>query len=183
MTDSDLARRARAGSVSDFNDLLRRYEARVYNFVLGRVSSREDAEDLTQTIFIKAYTNMKRYNPKHKFETWIFCIARRETISRYRTDHRKIHVPLFSEIEDSSDSPSDAMEKAETAKHLWGVAFEKLDQRQFDALWMRYREDMSVAETAQVLEASAGATKVLLHRARQTLSEALAEYRQAGNSI
>jgi RNA polymerase sigma-70 factor, ECF subfamily len=167
--DSELARQVRAGSSNAFEELLRRYEDRIFNFIRKSLASREDVEDLTQTIFIKAYRNIKRYNPAMKFETWIFCIARRELISHFRRRGGRIQTQLDFELADQAPNPSGVLAESDRAAVLWNLAAAKLNRKQYDALWLHYREEMSIKEAARVLETSAAAVKVRLHRARNIL--------------
>lgn len=171
-TDEDLARQARAGSLSAFDELLSRYGDRIYAFLVGKTGNNEDAKDLTQTVFIKAYRNLSKYDAKYKFTTWIFCIARREFASFYRRRR-----PVSCEIDDESvivhDNPSSAMEADEFGQDVWNVARKLLPDSQFSALWLHYREDMSVRDAAKIMGCRAGNLKVLLHRARKKLLEAL----------
>jgi len=169
LEDSELARQVRAGSLNAFEELLRRYEDRIFNFIRKSLASREDVEDLTQTIFIKAYRNMQRFNPAMKFETWLFCIARRELISHFRRSGGINKTQLDFEVADQSLNPSGELEASDRAEALWNLAAEKLSRKQYDALWLHYREEMSIKEAARVLETSAAAVKVTLHRARNIL--------------
>ncbi len=171
-TDEELARQARAGSLSAFDELLGRHGDRIYAFLVGKTGNTEDAKDLTQTVFIKAYKNMSKYDDKYKFTTWIFCIARREFASFYRSRR-----PASCEIEEDSvivhDNPSSAMEAGEHRDDIWNAARNLLPESQFTALWMHYREDMSVKDTARIMCCKTGNVKVLLHRARKKLLDDL----------
>ncbi len=171
-TDEELARCARAGSLSAFDELLNRYGDRIYSFLAGKTGNAEDAKDLAQTVFIKAYRNLKKYDDKYMFTTWIFCIARREFASFYRS--RK---PMASEIDENEiidvADPSVKMAAAERSEDIWKMARAILPEKQFTALWMHYREDLSVKETAKIMGCQSGNIKVLLHRARAKLLETL----------
>lgn len=166
--DKDLARLVRAGSLEAFDVLLRRYETRVFNYVRSRIARTEDAEDLTQAIFVKAYRNIGRYDPHRKFETWIFCIARRETISHYRRARDLLRRAMPIEADDCIAEPSSS-ESGNSMEGIWTIARGMLSALEFDSLWMHYREDMSIAEVASALGRSQGASKATLHRARAKL--------------
>jgi len=170
--DNELARLARAGSLEAFDVLLRRYQTRVFTYVRSRVARIEDAEDLTQAIFVKAYRNMGKYDPRRKFETWIFCIARRETISHYRRARDVLRRATRIEADDCISEPS-SYDSTGSAERIWELARELLSALEFDSLWLHYREDMSIAEVAHSLGKSEGASKAALHRARSKLLKRL----------
>ena len=84
MTDVDdvtLVRRCIDGDNVAFESLLDRYQGRIFNAVLRMVHDWDDARDLTQTVFVKAYENLRRYDPKYKFFSWIYRIAMNESLN------------------------------------------------------------------------------------------------------
>jgi RNA polymerase sigma-70 factor (ECF subfamily) len=168
LSDCELARQARVGSTVAFEELVFRYEKQILNFLRQKVFSREDAEDLTQSVFVKACKNINRYNTSRKFATWIFCIARREAASfyrQYRTHNSEVVVEPKADIRD----PAVIMMENDAAGQLWAAARGHLSDSQFTALWLRYSEEMTTREIATVMRKSVTHVKVLLHRARQKL--------------
>lgn len=168
LEENELARMTRAGSIEAFDILLRRYEARILNYVRSRVALIEDAEDLTQSIFVKAYRNIAKYDPRHEFATWIFCIARRETISHYRRGRDVLRQAEQIDLCGIAASPGNAGD-AENAEMIWKIARRSLSEFQFNALWMHYKEEMNIAEVAETMKKSQNSVKVALHRARMKL--------------
>jgi len=177
-SDEDLAIAARTGSVDCFVELLNRYEKRVFYFVRRRIGNTHDAEDLTQEIFVKAYGNIARYRETFKFGVWLFTIARRMLISHLR---RRGAMPATTDEPQSTADPSTIMEKVEEQKELWNSAADVLSEPQFAALWLKYREEMSVRQIAEILHRTPVHVKVLLHRARATLIARFGE-KGGGNS-
>lgn len=171
-TDEELARLARSGSLTAFDHLLGRHGDSVYAFLVGKTGNAEDAKDLTQTVFIKAYRNLDKYDAKHKFTTWIFCIARREFASFYRSK-RPASVLIDDESVAVNDTPSSAIEADESRSDIWIVARKLLPESQFSALWLHYREDMSLRDIAATMGCRIGNVKILLHRARKKLMDKL----------
>ena len=98
--DRDLILRARKGDVEAYNILVSRWEKRVYNYILRAVGNREDALDLCQETFLKAYRSIARLNDAARFPQWLFRIAHNETISMYR---RKKPVVEDENIEQKVD--------------------------------------------------------------------------------
>jgi RNA polymerase sigma-70 factor, ECF subfamily len=82
--DTDLIRQAARGSVESFNLLISRWEKRVYNYLLRITANREDALDLTQDVFLKAYQNLRKLDDPTRFAPWIYRIAHNEAYSMFR---------------------------------------------------------------------------------------------------
>jgi RNA polymerase sigma-70 factor (ECF subfamily) len=84
LSDEELACKTQAGSHAAFEELVFRYEARVFGFLQSRTGRIHDAQDLTQKVFVRAFRKIGRYNPRFRFASWLFTIARRESIGHYR---------------------------------------------------------------------------------------------------
>src|SRR5690242_21273155 len=82
--DADLIARARRGDVEAYNLLISRWEKRVYNYLLRLVGNREDALDLSQDVFLKAYQNLRKLDEPDRFAPWLFRIAHNEAYSMFR---------------------------------------------------------------------------------------------------
>lgn len=171
LSDEDLARQTQAGSLGSFDELVRRYQGRLFQFLRLKVGQAQDAEDLTQAVLVKAYRKIGQYNPKYRFATWLYTMARRDAASFYRT--RRPAEPLPEALVDMRD-PRRALADADDRAALWDLAAERLPENQFSALWFRYAEDMTVAEVARTLKKTVGHVKVLLHRGRETLARTMA---------
>jgi RNA polymerase sigma-70 factor (ECF subfamily) len=171
-TAEELARRAQAGCLDSFEDLVRRYEAQVFNFLRQFTRHQQDAEDLTQETFVKAYRSLHRYNATLAFAPWLFVIARRTAASHFRS------FKHFEELQDDSElategNPASVLEQQDEQTSLWKLV-RALKPKQAEAIWLRYAEGFSVAETARIMETNQVYVKVLLHRARSNLSKMLA---------
>jgi len=166
--DEELASRAQAGCLAAFDELVTRYEHRVYAFVGLWCRNLTDARDLTQETFVKAFHSLGQYDTRRSFSAWLFTIARRKSI-----DHRRASPPCgdeaVPELADGSD-PSQALSQREESARIWALARRYLPETQFQAVWLKYAEELSVAEIARVLGKTRTHVKVLLFRARQTLS-------------
>ena len=82
--DADLIRKARKGEVDAFNALISRWDKRVYNYLLRILGNREDALDLSQDVFLKAYQNLRKLEDPSRFAPWLFRIAHNEAYSLFR---------------------------------------------------------------------------------------------------
>ncbi|MCK7481368.1 MAG: sigma-70 family RNA polymerase sigma factor [Candidatus Moduliflexus flocculans] len=166
-TDEELAREARAGSRSAFEELALRYKRRLFVYLRPRLGSDQDTEDMVQETFLKLYRNIDRYDPAYRFSTWLYTAATRLAISSYRKK-RIAAGPLRSEEAGGVADPAAGPPAGTETAGLWDSA-RTLAETQFRALWLRYGEDMEVAEIARALGKSRVAVSLLLHRARTNL--------------
>jgi len=170
-SDELLAQQTQAGSMDAFEELVLRYERRIYAFVSQSCRNGMDAAEVTQETFVKAYQAISQFDPRRTFAPWLFTIARRKCVDHFRA------VPPTShdsppELSDNND-PGELLALQDERQHLWNLARRILPESQFHALWLHYVEDMSLAEIARVLRRPQTYIKVLLFRARKTLAERL----------
>jgi len=161
-----LAQRCQAGCLESFEQLVRRYQSQIFNFLRHFTRNPQDAEDLTQETFIKAYRSLHHYTPSLAFAPWLFVIARRTAASHFRSADHFEELPLDSEAAD--ENPATVLERRDEQKSLWKLV-RKLKPKQAEAVWLRYAEGFSVAETARIMRTNQVHIKVLLHRARSNL--------------
>ena len=174
-TDEQLAKQCQQGSLDAFEELVKRHESRLFNFLCQKAPRREDAEDLAQHTFVNAWQRIGQYRTEASFATWLYTIARNLTISHYRKPGKVIHCEL--EVAEPTlverETPADTLSETEEHASLWRVARETLKEESFDVLWMKYKEQLSIAEIATVLSRTEVSVKVMLHRARKKLGHAL----------
>jgi RNA polymerase sigma-70 factor, ECF subfamily len=170
-TDQELARQTQAGSLVAFEELVYRYEGRIYRFVVNLCGNGTDAREVTQDTFVRAFQAIEQFDPQRSFAPWLFTIARRKCLDLYRAARRPADEPV-PELADEDD-PAKLLACQEERQGLWDLARRNLPKPQFQALWLKYAEEMSVAEIAQVLRKTQTHIKVLLFRARQALGRKL----------
>lgn len=161
--ESSLARQAREGSASAYGELVRLHHVRVFGFLLALTRHRQDAEDLTQETFVRAWEKIHHYDPALPILPWLLTIARRQSIAALRRSR-----PLPADFE-YYPPPSDPAPGGR-ALWLWEVARRELSAEAFSALWLHYREELPIMEMAAILGKREGTVKVLLHRARKALA-------------
>ena len=164
-----LAELCQGGCQEAFSRLVDLLHARIFNFLVQISGNREDAEDLTQETFVRAFRGMDRYTPGRPFAPWIFTIARRAACSHYRS--KRMFEPLPDEpslLPSHNETPATLLVRQDDATSLWALA-RRLKPKQFEALWLRYAEDLSVSEVAGVMQTNSLHVRVLLHRARLEL--------------
>lgn len=169
----ELARRARAGSRACFDALVDRFAPRLLSFLIRRVGSRQDAEDLTQETFVRAWRRLETYNPDRRFSTWLFTIGVRLSAAYLRARRRM--QALAADPGDRRAAAGDAAAERDEGALLWRLAEDELTPDQFSALWLRYVEGASVEDIARMLGKSRVGARVLLFRARSRLGDRLGE--------
>jgi RNA polymerase sigma-70 factor (ECF subfamily) len=166
----ELARDARAGSEASYATLVGLFQKPLYQYLRFRTQSAADAEELVHESFVRAWRNLERYDERWRFSTWLYTIARREAASFHR--RRRINtapdgMPIAF---DPCPEPVMALGDAEVRGALWDLARRLLSVEQFDALWLRYAEDLTPREIAAVFDRDASSVRVLLFRARRSLA-------------
>ncbi|RZI41855.1 sigma-70 family RNA polymerase sigma factor [Herbaspirillum sp. HC18] len=168
--DQQCVMRARQGEGRAFSELVARYQDRVYRFLLRLTRSRDDAMDLTQDTFMRAYQSLDRWQPDALFRTWLFRIARNGAIDRFRRDKVVEFVDLDedADVPDHAAGPEAVLETAQRLRIL-EEALERLPAEYREIILLREIEGMSYDELAQVLGLQAGTVKSRLSRARAAL--------------
>jgi len=171
MSDEDLARQSQGGDFAAFEELVSRYENRIYSFVFRSCGHDADAREVTQDTFVRAFSAIAQFDPGRPFASWLFAIARRKGIDCFRA-----RIPGDGQSapeEFDPDDPSELLARREDAQDLWRRARRSLTDSQFQALWLRYAEEMDVAQIGRVLGKTQTYVKVLLFRARHKLAAEL----------
>ena len=172
--DEPLVGRALAGERAAFNVLVVRHEARLFRFLSRMTPNAADVEDAMQNALVKAYRKLGTFNPRYRFTTWLFTIAAREL----RAVRRRPAVAA-GPLMDGQD-PAAPAEADHAPGDLWAAARRLLTVTQFTAMWLRYGEDLAVAEVAQVMGRPRVWVSVTLHRACAAMRKALGEKDEYG---
>lgn len=162
MDERVLAQAAQGGSSDAYSRLISLHHARVFAFLLSLTRHRQDAEDLTQETFVRAWRNIGKFDLSLPMLPWLLTIARRQSIANLRKC-RPLPEPDWISQEPDEPTPSG---------RLWRLADRCLSREAFSALWLHYREELPLKEVAQILGKREGAVKVMMHRARNTLAAA-----------
>ncbi len=166
-TDPALARRSQAGCLESFEELVRRYESRIYGF--ARTCSGRDsiAREVTQEAFVKAFQSLRSFDPRRSFKSWLFGIARNLCADQFRCSRRFSEEPVPERVDE--ENPASLLERREARGTIWETARQNLTLTQFQALWLHYAEELPVADVARAMRKTRPHVKVLLFRARQRL--------------
>ncbi len=181
--ESTLVSAAKAGSYAAFEGLVNRYEKKIYRLGLNITGSPEDAEDVLQETFLKAFEHLPEFRGDSRFYTWIVRIAVNEGLMRLRKRRSDKTVP-FGEVEgedgevmprdfaDWKPNPEELFAKTELETILQD-AVQTLPPNFRTVFFLRDVEGLSTEETAQLLDLTVGTVKARLFRARLRLREEL----------
>jgi RNA polymerase sigma-70 factor (ECF subfamily) len=184
LTDEEVVRRVRAGETALFEVIMRRYNQRLFRITRSMLDNDDEAEDVTQDAYVRAYTHLDQFEGRARFSTWLAKIAVHEALARLRARERIVEIDSKSgSMEDSmnfeSRTPSPEQEVlTRTTRILLEAAVDSLPATYRSVLMLRDVEGLSTAETAECLELSEISVKVRLHRARSLLRKRI--YEQTG---
>lgn len=166
------------GDVNAFEGLVKEYEKNVYNLALRMTGDPEDAADMAQDAFIKAYSSLSSFRGDSKFSVWLFRIVSNLCLDFLRSRKRRPTVSLSVEndegedmefeIADESQSPETLLEQKLTREAV-RCGLDSLPPEQRQILLLREIQGLSYEEIAQVLELEAGTVKSRIFRARKRL--------------
>jgi RNA polymerase sigma-70 factor (ECF subfamily) len=189
--DKELVTRALEGDESAFRELLERFRRPVFSLVYRMIGDREQAEDLAQESFVKAFNNLDSYNPNYRFSSWLFKIANNHAIDHLRrarlatvSIHGSPHAANAEREEETRivlESQDESPEQEMLALELGSEIEEAIAQLRSDyrtAVILRHIENRPYEEIAEIMEVPIGTVKTFLHRARAELREALAHLRE-----
>ena len=184
--DTELVALAQKGSTNSFNKLVDKYHSRIYSLTYQMTSNREDAEDLTQEIFIKAFEALPRFKGRSSFYTWLYRIGINKTINyrKKRNRNRPISIDaldqditcdeVYAEL-DSKDSPLRHIGLNELQVKL-NEAMQRLSLKHRTVAVMHDIEGIPHDEIAKIVGVSVGTIRSRLFYARRQLQADLGEY-------
>ncbi len=178
--DEMLVAQFKSGSQRAFDELMKRYQRKIFGYLLRSVRNYEDAEELTLEVFFKAYRALGSWEPKAKFSTWLYTIASNLSIDYHRAKARQPVYILEDEeaIEtklvatDISSNPEKQLEDKERGR-LIREAVDELSAKQKTVFMLARYEGMQIKEVAETLGMAEGTVKIHLHRAIKKLQTLL----------
>ena len=177
-SDAELVARAKDADSQAFSELVSRYQKTVYRIILRMVKSPDDADDLTQDTFVRAYRGLKTFKEEFDFHPWLYRIAVNQAINFLNKRKRQAAVDLDDVPETDvkqgpePESPIQSASRQELLSHL-EEALEQLPEEQRTVFLLRVQEGLSYEEIAQVMETPKGTVMSRLARARMALRKFL----------
>lgn len=167
--DSYYIEKVKNGQTNYFSYIVDRYQNIVFSIALKVLKNREDAEEMAQESFIKAYKSLHTFKGKAKFSTWLYRITYNNCISATRKKKHHFTSTDDVQIEDESqDMNLDGIPEENRAKYIQ-AAVKKLPEDEYTLVLLYYFEEQSIEEVSKVAGLSESNTKVKLHRARKKL--------------
>jgi len=184
--ETTLVAQSREGDTAAFGELVRRYEAKIFRLAQHVTQNREDAEDVLQETFMKAYEHLDQFQGNSKFYTWIVRIAVNQALMKLRRRKTDKSVSLDETIDTGEDTvvreiaawgedPEERFSREELGTIL-DSAVQSLEPPYRSVFVLRDIEELSTEETANMLDLSIPAVKSRLLRARLQLREKLTRY-------
>jgi len=188
-----LVRRCISGDAAAWEEIVQRYNRRIYNICYRFAGSADDAQDLTQEVFIKMYRTLNSYDvDRGAFMTWVTTVTRNLLVDHFRktkqdrltdsldttsSDHEDV-MPLGEQIPDRGPAPDSKVQSRE-AREVVHAALQKLSPELREAVILRDLQDMDYREIATVLKVPEGTVKSRINRGRAELARLLQRtYRQ-----
>ena len=160
------------GDTNAFAYLVDNYKNMIYSLAYKMTKNREEAEEVSQDTFIKAYKNLDKFKGDSKFSTWLYRIAYHaclDSIKKNKKHHNSFEINdiTFNQIK-SVENILEGIERKERAK-IMNVCLDKLPDEERSIIWMFYYDELSLKEIIEVTGLSEANIKVKLHRARKRL--------------
>lgn len=169
--DIELVKKILLKDTSAFERLIDKYQKPIYNLGMRMFGNSDDAEDLTQNVFVKSWERMESYNPKYKFFSWLYRIAINESLNLSNREKKKERIE-FEERYEANDSVEKEFDENEQSINIHNALLEvEIDYR--TVLILRHYMDLSYAEIADLISIPEKTVKSRLFSARQKLKDVL----------
>jgi RNA polymerase sigma-70 factor (ECF subfamily) len=166
----NLVTEAKGGNEAAFSEIYRNFITPIYRFVYFRVGSKEEAEDLTQTVFLRAWRALEKFDEKTYFSSWLYAIARNAVIDFWK---KKKYIPLEDLEDELFETPDFEFFEKEADFLKVKSAIKNLNEDQQEIIALRFIEDLSNAEVAKKIGKSEVAIRQIQCRAIKQLRDIL----------
>ena len=170
--DLELARRSQAGDTEAFGELVTKYRAKIFTMVYRMVCNENDAWDLAQEGFLKAWRSIQQFQGRSSFYTWLYSLTVNLTIDSLRRKGRRVEVELDDSIPSSLPSPRANYHRNEIRQHI-NAALAQLSPEHRAVIVLKEIEDLQYQEIAEILNLSIGTVMSRLFYGRKQLQSIL----------
>jgi RNA polymerase sigma-70 factor, ECF subfamily len=167
MVETELVQATKEGSAQAARELVHLHHRRIFHYICRMTRQPQDAEDITQETFVKAFKSLHRFDSSRPFANWLFTIARRTALNHFRAARHWDTIP--EDAASAQPSPAARVEERDAIDDIWQRARRGLTEREYEVLWLRFGENLSTEETARAAGLTIPHVKVLVYRARQRL--------------
>ncbi|MGA2667830.1 MAG: RNA polymerase sigma factor [Ignavibacteria bacterium] len=174
-SDSDLINAFKNGDIKGYNEIVRKYQQQVYWVIRKIVNSHDDADDITQEVFIKVYSALKNFREESNLFTWLYRIATNYSINHIKKVKSKnvVSIEVVTDPIETDDKKTDELMDEEKRRALLMEAISTLPAQQRAVFNLRYYEELSYEEIAGIMKRSVGGIKANYFHAVKKLSEYL----------
>ena len=173
--DNEIISRVLQGEQNAYAELVNRYQSYVFTLILRMVKSREDAEEIAQDVFVKAYRSLADFRGESKFSTWLYTITNTTSITFLRKKKLEVHSldnEKVFEVADSKDSGFRAnLIEQKSRVNMVNEAIAMLSPDDAEIITLFYKAEQNLEEISRILRLETNTVKVRLHRARGRLKE------------
>ncbi|MFA6159738.1 MAG: RNA polymerase sigma factor, partial [Parcubacteria group bacterium] len=180
LTDGELVEIVRNSNQERYGEIIERYQGKLFAYLFRLIGSRDEAQDILQDVFLKAYRNLQSYDTARKFSSWIYRIAHNEAVNFIKRRALKRFIP-WEDIAATKDK-LEMMSFEEGADKAWlrkeigkevNVALDKMPFKYKQVLVLRYFSDKSYEEISEILGKPMNTVGTLISRAKQKPSQEL----------
>ena len=180
MTDTEIINITLQGGRNEFRTLVERYQSMVFRTCMGFLHDKDDADDLTQEVFIQAYQSLNKFKNDSAFSTWIYRIAVNASLNRLRKNSR---TPILNRLDslfvtgkekeisltaNDDEDPESILIRLEKSKWIQ-AALDSLPENQRTVIVLSKYDDLSQKEIAEIMKITEGAVESLIQRAKANL--------------
>jgi RNA polymerase sigma-70 factor (ECF subfamily) len=169
-SDNDLVQECLTGNTKAFEALIDKYQKKIFNIIYRMTNNYDDAEDITQSIFIKVYEKLEHFKPKFKFFSWLYRIALNESLNHVNQKRRLTELDADTLIKDKT--PADDYNELEVNEHVQDALMHIAPEQRI-LIVLKHFEGLSYQEIAYSLDISEKKVKSRLFDARRLLKQVL----------
>jgi RNA polymerase sigma factor (sigma-70 family) len=173
--DNEIISRVLQGEQNAYAELVNRYQSYVFTLILRMVKTREDAEEIAQDVFVKAYRSLADFRGESKFSTWLYTITNTTSITFLRKKKLEVHSldnEKVFEVADNKDSGFRAnLIEQKSRVNMVNEAIAMLSPDDAEIITLFYKAEQNLEEISRILRLETNTVKVRLHRARARLKE------------
>lgn len=170
------------GDQNAFSDIVNLYQHKLYQVCYRMLGNKQEAEDIAQEAFVRAYINLHTYDQKRKFSTWLYRIATNLCIDRIRKKKPDYYLDaevtgtegldMYSHIASTDQLPDESVEQMELQDRIQ-YEISRLPDKYRSVIVLKYIEELSLQEISEILEIPLGTVKTRIHRGREALRKQL----------
>ena len=170
------------GDQNAFSDIVSLYQHKLYQICYRMLGNKQEAEDISQEAFVRAYINLHSFDQKRKFSTWLYRIATNLCIDRIRKKKPDYYLDaeiagtegldMYSQLSSNDQLPDDVVEQMELQDRIQ-YEISRLPDKYRSVIVLKYIEELSLQEISEILDMPLGTVKTRIHRGREALRKQL----------